>query len=105
MFTCVGLLAACAGTQIPRDRITDPGELLFNGQVRSDINCYKCHNGDGTGSGRGPDLGKRVPSLTDQQVIAAIDDGPSIMPSFRDRLSASEKREIVAWLRHRFPAK
>jgi mono/diheme cytochrome c family protein len=101
----VVLLAACAGTQIPRERIHDPGEMLFNGQVRADINCYECHDGDGTGTGRGPNLGKRVPSLTDTQIIAAIDDGPSIMPSFKDKLSTGEEQQILAWLRHRFPSR
>ena len=45
----LGALISCAGTQTPKDRITDPGELLFNGQTVSGIDCYSCHNGDGTG--------------------------------------------------------
>jgi mono/diheme cytochrome c family protein len=98
-----GALAACAGTQIPQQHITAPGEALFNGQVRAEVNCYKCHNGDGSGTLRGPNLAKRVPNLTDQDIAGAIAKGPGLMPSFKDKVSDAEVKEIVAWLRTRFP--
>lgn len=98
-----GVLAACAGTQTPKQQITAPGEALFNGQVRAEVNCYKCHNGDGGGTLRGPNLGKRVPNLTDQDIAGAIAKGPGLMPSFKDKVSDAEVKEIVAWLRTRFP--
>jgi cytochrome c551 len=96
-------LAACGGTQLPVDQIKAPGEALFNGRVRADINCYKCHNGDATGTIRGPNLGKRVPKLTDQEIAQAIADGPGLMPSFKDKITDAEVKEITAWLRVKFP--
>ena len=96
-------LTACAGTQRPADQITSPGEALFNGRIRPDINCYTCHDGDGAGTLRGPNLGKRVPKLTDQEIAQAIADGPGLMPSFKDKISDAEVKEITGWLRTRFP--
>jgi len=95
--------ASCAGTQVPADKITSPGEALFNGRTKEDVACYKCHNGDGTGTMRGPDLGKRVPKLSDQQIVEAINTGPGLMPEFKDKLTDDEKKQIIAWLRTRFP--
>jgi mono/diheme cytochrome c family protein len=102
VMTLVGL-AACAGTQLPTQPNEPQGEALFNGRVREEVNCYKCHNGDGTGTMRGPNLGKRVPGLTDQQIAAAIDEGPSMMPSFKGKITPTEVAEITSWLRSRFP--
>src|SRR5215831_19336223 len=96
-------LSACAGSQIPADKITSPGEALFNGRVKADVNCYQCHNGDATGTMRGPNLGKRVPNLTDQQIAQAIADGPGLMPSFKGKVTDAEVQEIIAWLRTKFP--
>jgi mono/diheme cytochrome c family protein len=99
-----GVLAVgCAGKQTPPDRISSPGEALFNGQTKPDVNCYKCHNGDGSGTWRGPDLGKRAPKLTDQQIVKTIMDGPGLMPSFKDKVSEVEGEAIASWLHQRFP--
>jgi mono/diheme cytochrome c family protein len=91
-----------AGTQQPRQALDTPGALLFNGYTKPDVKCFECHNGDGTGTGRGPNLAERVPKLTDDAIVHAIDEGPGLMPSFKDKLSAAEKRDLVAWLRSKF---
>ena len=99
----LAVLAGCAGTQIPAQRITSPGEALFNGRVREDVACYKCHNGDGTGTWRGPNLATHVPKLSDQQIAQAIKEGPGLMPAFKDKVSDAEIQQLTAWLRQRFP--
>src|SRR5437763_1191583 len=83
----VSAIAGCAGTQLAATPTAPPGEALFNGRVHEDVNCYKCHNGDGTGTLRGPNLAKRVPGLSDQDIAKAIDEGPSLMPSFRGKIT------------------
>jgi len=101
VFALVG--PGCAGTQVPQTPLTPPAEALFNGRVRDDVTCYKCHNGDGTGTLRGPNLGKRVPKLTDDDIVKAIAEGPGLMPSFKGKVSEAESRQIAAWLHAKFP--
>jgi mono/diheme cytochrome c family protein len=96
-------VAACAGTQLPTRTDAPLGEAIFNGRVKEDVACFKCHNGDGKGTMRGPDLGKRVPGLTDQEIAAAIDEGPGMMPSFKGKVTPDEVAGITQWLRSRFP--
>ncbi|MBN2574578.1 MAG: hypothetical protein JXP73_08420 [Deltaproteobacteria bacterium] len=50
-------LLSCGGKQTPRDRITDPGEMIFNGFAVAGVDCYSCHKADGSGTWRGPNLG------------------------------------------------
>ena len=98
------VLAGCAGKQTPADRISSPGEALFNGRVKTDVTCYKCHNGDATGTLRGPDLTKQIPKMTDQAIADAIFKGPGMMPSYKGKLDEHQVAEITAWLRGRAPA-
>jgi mono/diheme cytochrome c family protein len=97
----LAFLTACAGTQIPPGQISSPGEALFNGQVRADIDCYRCHNGDASGTWRAPNLTKRVAQLSDGEIAGAIATGPGMMPSYQGKLSAAEVAQITAWLRSR----
>jgi mono/diheme cytochrome c family protein len=99
----LGALISCAGTQIPKDRISDPGQMLFNGQILSGIDCYRCHNGDGTGTWRGANLAQRVPKLSDVSIAKAINEGPGMMPSFKGKIDDQQIAAITAWLRGRFP--
>ena len=105
MAVAVGLtigLIACAGTQIPRDRITDPGEMIFNGYTVAGVDCYSCHKGDASGTWRGPNLGDLVPKLSDEAIAKAINEGPGMMPSYQGKLDGQQIAAITAWLRGRF---
>ncbi len=95
-------LAGCAGKQTPRDQITDPGEMIFNGYAVAGVTCYKCHGADGKGTWRGADLTKAVPKMTDPAIENAIKEGPGLMPSFKDKLSEQQIAALTAWLRGRF---
>src|SRR5688500_14648370 len=93
VFVVIGSGCA-AGTPLPRQSLDSPGALLFNGYAKPNVQCFECHGGDGTGSGRGPNLAERVPKLTDEAILHAIDDGPGFMPSFKDELTAKEKADL-----------
>ena len=98
----IALVTACAtGKALPQQALDSRGGLMFNGYVKPDVKCFGCHNGDALGA-NGPSLATRVPALSDEAILKAIDDGPSYMPSFKDKLSDDEKRSLVAWLRSRF---
>ena len=95
-------LFACAGAQTPRDRITDPGEMLFNGHTTPKVDCYRCHKGDGTGTWRGPNLAEHVPKMTDAAIAKTINEGPGMMPSYKGKIDDQQIAAITAWLRSRF---
>ena len=101
----LGAIVSCAGTQIPKDRITDPGQMLFNGQVVTTIDCYRCHNGDGTGTWRGANLAERVPKLSDGAIVKTINEGPGMMPAYKGKIDDQQMAAITTWLRGRFPTK
>lgn len=91
-------LAGCAGQQLPLAEIESPGQRVFNG-YETEANCYSCH--DGTGRGH-PDLSKRIPDMTDAEILRAINEGPGHMPSYEKKLSIQEKEQLVTWLRSEF---
>jgi mono/diheme cytochrome c family protein len=96
------LVSACAGIPLPRESLTTPGGLLFNGYTRLEINCYECHSGNGEGTWRGGRLTNQIPKMSDDEIVLAIDKGRHWMPSFRDKLSSEEKQQLVTWLRSQF---
>lgn len=95
--------AGCAGVQLAKSEIEHPGQLLFNGHVKPDVNCFKCHGGDARGSMRGPSLDVTA-KMSDAEILEYINEGEGIMPSFADELTADEKAQIVGWLRQEFGA-
>jgi len=99
----LALFGACAGKQIPQDRITDPGQMLFDGHTVAGIDCYRCHGGDGSGTWRGPNLLARMGDLTDQAIAKAINEGPGLMPSYQGRLDDTQIAQITVWLRKSAP--
>jgi len=100
----LAIVIACGGGghQIPRDRVTSPGEALFNGYAKHGINCFECHDGTGRGTTWGPALATRVPSLTDDQIAATIRTGKGKMPAFGTKLNDAEVGQVVTWLREKF---
>jgi mono/diheme cytochrome c family protein len=98
----VATLLGCAGKQTPRDRISDPGELIYNGFTVADVTCYKCHGADGKGTWRGADLTKDVPKMSEAAIAKAINEGPGMMPAFKGKLDDAQMNALVAWLHGRF---
>lgn len=96
--------SSCAGIPLPKDTLTDPGALLFNGYVRPAVDCYACHNGDGKGA-RGPSLAREVRETSAEKLAAIIRKGPGPMPAYgADVLSDDELGQLVSWLKATFPA-
>lgn len=98
-------LSACAGMQVPREELSDPGALLFNGYTRPEVTCYRCHNGTALGSGKGPSLARRVPKHTAQEIFDTVRQGDKKMPKFSPKkISDEELHQVIAWLQATFPA-
>lgn len=102
-FLVVTLLSsACAGIPLPRESLSDPGALLYNGYTSPKVDCFRCHNGDGTGVW-GPSLVKRVPRLKAEKLATVIRQGPGSMPKYEaDVLSDAELQQLVDWLKGSF---
>lgn len=97
------VVSSCAGVQLPKESLSDPGALLFNGYVHEKVDCWECHNGDGKGSPKGPSLVARVPKKSDERLVQVIREGKGRMPGFKDDLSDDEVTQLVTWLRAAFP--
>lgn len=87
---------------MPREGLTDPGALLYNGYVRPEINCYLCHNGDGKGA-RGPSLAREIPKMTDEKIVGKIKGARGRMPKFASKMSEEEMVQVAHWLKATFP--
>lgn len=97
------LAQACAGAQVPRDQLTAPGALLFNGYAKDTVDCYKCHGGEGKGSARGPSLEKRVPKYPADKLFSIIRDGSGKMPKYGpSKITDDEIKQVVSWLQATF---
>lgn len=104
MLTTLALGTSCAGVPLPREQLTHPGALLFNGYARETIKCFICHNGDATGA-RGPSLARDVRSHGTEKLAAIIRKGPGLMPSYPpEKLNDEELGQVVEWLKATFPA-
>jgi copper transport protein len=89
-------------------------QSLANGQTLFETNCVTCHGREGRGDGplanqlpvKPPDLTQHIPYHNDTTLFIWITDGIPIdsdtkrMPSFKDLLSASDRQDIVNYLRH-----
>jgi alcohol dehydrogenase (cytochrome c) len=73
---------------------TDPGRLVYASR------CAGCHGSDGNGGELGPSIVTRVPSRTDEELAAVIQQGlPTAGMPASPSLSASEVRDVIAFLR------
>ncbi len=97
----LGLSFSCAGVPLPREQLTDPGALLFNGYTRGTVDCFHCHNGDAKGA-RGPSLEHRVPRLGATGITKVIKNGSGFMPKYAD-MTDDEILQVVGWLKTTFP--
>ncbi len=72
-------------------------------------NCAKCHGKNGEGKAKNPSITdlttREEDQLTPETILAIINDPSSMgrsskMPSYKDKLSETEKQEIVSWLKN-----
>ena len=75
------------------------------GQAVFQNNCDECHYSDSRETKTGPGLqglkDGRLPDgrkATHDQILDIINTGPAEMPSFKDRLAAQEKEDLIAYL-------
>lgn len=98
----VVVVGCSLGSQLAQSTISHPGQSLFNGYANPEVDCYRCHGGDGLGTLRGPDLSKKVPAMSDEAILKVVNEGAFGMPDFGEVLTQEQNQEILAWLRAEF---
>jgi ubiquinol-cytochrome c reductase cytochrome b subunit len=78
------------------DPVVQRGALLFHDRA-----CLYCHQVDGEGGLRGPDLTYVADRLTREQMIWRISNGGYNMPAFTYNLNAKEMGDLIVFLRSR----
>ena len=87
----------------PPTDITDPGQLLFLGFVKKEVNCARCHGQNGSGGPEAPDI-RTVFKKYDKEMLAEIievgkGEGPDAMPPFEVKLNEEEINLLVKFLK------
>ncbi len=83
--------------------VTQPlhGDTLAGSYVFSNSGCVMCHNMDGVGGQRGPDLTYIGDRLNRDQLIWRISNGGHNMPAYATILKPTELQQLVAFLQQR----
>jgi mono/diheme cytochrome c family protein len=94
----IGAFVAVAGCAAGRAGPAGPRVARLHWVFEPKIDCYRCHDGAGHGTGHGPNLTGAVPKLDDARLVHVIDHGSVFMPAYGVKISDQERRELVVWL-------
>jgi len=87
----------------PPADITDPGQLLFLGFAKKDVNCARCHGQNGAGGPEAPDIRTLFKKYDEERVVEIIEigkgEGPDAMPPFETQLNEEEINLLVKFLK------
>ncbi|NIR48284.1 c-type cytochrome [candidate division KSB1 bacterium] len=102
VFISIILVLFLACESKPPPEITDPGQLLFLGYAKQDVNCSKCHGADGQGGMDAPDIRNAFQKYGKGEIMNIIEygkgEGPDAMPPFEGKISEEELLELVIFL-------
>lgn len=95
LFFALLFLSSCQQKPIPLgDR---PGAQIFNGIVRADVRCARCHGDIGQGA-RALALVKNGKTIPRDLFIKTVLNGRDKMPPFESVLTEKDIVEIITWL-------
>ena len=87
----------------PPADITDPGQLLFLGYAKKEVNCARCHGQNGAGGQEAPDIRTLFKKYDEEMVAEIIEvgkgEGPDAMPSFETQLNEEEISLLLKFLK------
>lgn len=103
IFILFGLLVAAGCKNEPPSDMTDPGQLLYSGYTKKDVNCARCHGPEGQGGMQAPDIRNVFDKFTEDEIADMIDEGKGqgekAMPPFENKLSEAEVQLLIDFLR------
>jgi mono/diheme cytochrome c family protein len=87
----------------PPEGVTDPGQLLYLGYLKKDVNCSRCHGPEGAGGTQAPDIRTVYRKLDQDTILDIIEygkgEGSNAMPPFEGKLSETELRALLGFLK------
>jgi len=87
----------------PPADLTDPGQLLFLGYAKKEVNCARCHGQNGAGGPEAPDIQTLFKKYDVEGVFEIIEvgkgEGPDAMPPFETQLTEEEINLLVKFLK------
>lgn len=89
-----------AGPDVPRDAGVDVDPALARGTAVFRRYCAHCHGARGAGTGDGPDLRVRVPTVDDPAVMRLLRVGGVRMPAIP--IDDGQRSDVLAYLRATF---
>ncbi len=98
----VGCAGELKGRRLPEAAITGRAERYFNGYTHPGVQCWRCHDGSGTGTSEGPSLFVRVPRVSRLTMLATVTRGRGRTPKLQADVSEADANELVTWLKLKF---
>jgi len=92
----------CTCQKSPPPDIIDPGNLLFLGYVKKDVNCARCHGEHGQGGWKAPDIQNIFVKRDSAKIVRTIKRGHNEeedMPAFGDKLTETELADLLRFLK------
>ncbi len=101
LFLSLFFLTACEAT--PPPDMTDPGQLLYFGYAKKDVNCSKCHGPEGKGGSQAPDMRRAFSKYDDQKIMDFILHGKGLgldsMPAFEENITADDLQNLILFIK------
>jgi mono/diheme cytochrome c family protein len=87
----------------PPAEITDPGQLLFLGYAKKEVNCSRCHGPDGQGGLDAPDIRAVFKKYDEEKIMNIIEfgkgEGKKAMPPFEGKITEEELTTLLKFLK------
>ena len=97
------ILSAYGCESKPPVDITDPGQLLFLGYAKKEINCARCHGPAGEGGQDAPDIRNAYEEYSETDILFFIEngkgDGKDAMPAMQGQITEQEIQHLLKFLR------
>lgn len=95
------LVAGCGSD--PRAVVTDPGQRLFLGYTKKEVNCARCHGLEGQGGNDGPNIQGVFQKYDRDTILDIIEygkgEGEKQMPPFASHLTDEELQMLLRFVR------
>ncbi len=87
----------------PPADINDPGQLLYLGYAKKEVNCARCHGTAGEGGQDAPDIRNAFEEYSETDILFFIEngkgEGKNAMPALQGKVTDQEIQHVLKFLR------